>query len=484
MLTHTHYISILATLVLVSLAGVLSARFVRTDSDFSVGGRRMGASLVGGALAGSFIGGTSTVGTAQMAYQYGISAVWFTLGAGLACLLLAFTLVRPLRAREVETVPQLLAGTYGDRVRPWIAAYTSAGMFIQIVAQCLAAIPLLTRIFPLSPQIAALIFTLALFSYVFLGGFWGTGLVGMFKTALIFATIFTAGIISYRLTGGLAGAAQALPASPWFSLFPRGAARDAASVFSVIIGFLSTQTYLTPVFAGRSTDAARKGVFLAAFLIPVVGLSCVAVGLFMQVNYPGISPASALPAFLTGYLPPWLGGAALATLLVSVVLTGAALTLSVATVLAQDIYVPRTSSINPGKMLLALRSLVLAVGLACLLFTCLNLNTMILEWAFLSMTLRGVTVFFPLLFAVVFAAKSPSASRGVSSGSFHFTIASYSGARAIIFAPLATIAWVFLFPRVLDPLYAGILLSFVLLLFSLEKTDVSLQAKDFTTGGS
>lgn len=419
---------------------------------------------------GSFVGGTSTVGTAQMAYQYGISALWFTLGAGLACLLLGLTLVRPLRAQAVDTVPQLLAGTYGGGVRPWIAAYTSIGMFIQIMAQCLAAIPLLVSLFPLSPRAAAMVFTLALLSYVFLGGFWGTGLVGILKTALIYGTIVSAGVISYRLIGGIAGASQSLPASPWFSIFPRGASKDIASILSVIIGFISTQTYLTPVFAGRDTPASRKGVLLAAVLIPITGLSCVSAGIFMRAAQPDLNPANALPAFLTAYLPPWLGGAALATLLVSAVLCGGALTLSVATVLAQDIYGLLAPQAGSRQMLRVSRIFVLVVSIAALLLTFTNLNTMILEWAFLSMALRGVTVFLPLLFAVFFKAGYPMPGNGLSTGALNAYISPHAGARAIIIPPLATLAWVFMFPRLLDPLYTGMALSLALLLLSLRKS--------------
>ena len=48
-----------------------------------------GAPVVAGLIIGTLVGGSSTVGTAQLAFEYGMSAWWFTLGSGFACLVLA-----------------------------------------------------------------------------------------------------------------------------------------------------------------------------------------------------------------------------------------------------------------------------------------------------------------------------------------------------------------------------------------------------------
>lgn len=448
MITYIHYISILAVIFFVGLVGLYSARFIRNAADFSVGGRQIGPSLVGGFLIGAFIGGTSTVGTAQMAYQYGISAIWFTLGGGLACLVLGLILVEPLRARKVDTVPQFLASAYGDSVRPWVAIYTSAGMFIQVAAQGLAAIPILTSLFPVSPQLAAVIFTLALITYIMFGGFWGASLVGLIKLILIYAILFIAGLIGYQQLEGFHGARQAFPAGTWFSLFPQGVGKELASGFSVVVGFISTQTYLQPVFAAKDTRSARRGLFLAGILIPLAGLTATIIGLYMRVSYPGIEPGSALPFFLVRYLNPWVGGAALGILLVSLFLSGSALSLGVSTILTHDIYSRIRPRAGDKEMLLSSRVMVLLVGAACLLFVLLNTKTLILKWAYLSMTLRGVTVFAPLAGAIFAAGR----------------IKPEGGLAAVIVAPLLALLWAFSFPKAVDPFYVGMGLSVAILL--------------------
>ncbi len=443
MLTSSHYISIIFTLLLVSGAGIYTAKFVRTSTDFTVGGRKMGAILISGSLVGSFIGGTSTIGTAEMAFEYGLCGMWFTLGAGLSCFLMALLLAKPLREKKVETVSQYLAIVYGKNVAPWVAVYTSVGMFIQIGAQVLAAIPLLTIVFGLGATKAAAVAVGLIVLYVVAGGFWAASLVGLIKLIMIYVSMLVAGILGIYYLGGFTGMSAALPAQPYFTLFPRGAGKELASIFSVVVGFASTQTYLQPLFAASSLKAARRGAVLSGLLIPVIGIAAVMVGMFMRARHPDMTPATALPRFIFEYMPPWLGGITVATLLISLVLTGAALSLGISTVLNRDIYSRFRPAAREKESLFVSRGLVLLVGVGVFALVTANMHSLILEWAFLSMALRGVTVFVPLAGAIFL-------TRRVNAG---------WGRIAVATAPMLTILWAFAIPSSIDPLYMGLAIS-------------------------
>ncbi|MEL7566783.1 MAG: sodium:solute symporter family protein, partial [Dehalobacterium sp.] len=79
-MTSVHLISIICTLLSVTLLGIYSVKHVKSSSDFAVGGRSVGSSMVVGTIVGTLVGGSSTIGTAQLAFKYGFSAWWFTLG--------------------------------------------------------------------------------------------------------------------------------------------------------------------------------------------------------------------------------------------------------------------------------------------------------------------------------------------------------------------------------------------------------------------
>ncbi len=451
MLSTGHLIGIVLTLAAVTGVGVYSHRQVKSASDFAVGGRQIGANLVAGTIIGTLVGGSSTIGTAQLAFRYGFSAIWFTLGAGLSCLFLGLVLARPLREANVQTVPQFLARVYGPSAAPLAGVFTSVGIFLNVIAQMLSAIALLTSMFPLSSFTAALIAAGLIIAYVIFGGVWGTGLVGLAKTILLYFSLLVIGFLAYSMAGGWVGLRSAFPAFPWFSLFGRGVTKDLASGFSLLAGVISTQTYLQAMFSGRDVAASRTGAVVSGILIPPMGLAGIMVGLYMRLNFPDINPAEAMPMFILRYLNPGLGGITLATLLISTIGTGAGLTLGVSTMLSQDLYKKMLRpKATDQQVLLASRLMIIGVAALTLFFVTGNLNSLILKWSFLSMGLRGSTVCLPLLGAI-FARRyvTPAAGR-----------------LAIVLAPLVALVWAFAIPEGTDPLYIGMLVSGGTLLLS------------------
>lgn len=450
MLSTVHITTVICTLLLVTAVGFYSLRRVKSASDFAVGGRSAGATLITGTIVGTLVGGASTIGTAQLAFQYGFSAWWFTLGAGIACIILGLFLARPLRESGASTGPGFLAQVYGNQARTMASIFSSLGIFLSIIGQILSAVALLTSMFTMEPLTAAFIAVMLVVFYVIFGGVWGTGIVGTLKIILLYISMVAAGWIAYKMGGGIGGFRAQFPPFPWFSLFGRGYSKDLAAGFSLLVGVLSTQTYLQAVFSGKDAGASRRGALISGLITIPIGITGIFVGLYMRSNFPYINAGEALPTFILQYLPHWLGGIVLATLLISVIGTGAGLVLGVSTMLSQDIYkkyiAPNAS--DKSVLLFSRLSIVLISGLT-LVFVSGNLNSLILKWSFLSMGLRGATICLPLLFAVFLKGfVNPKAGR-----------------LAIGLAPLLSILWAVFGSESIDPLYVGMLASFTVLVF-------------------
>ena len=114
-LTIEHIIIMLLTVALVIGGGIYSARSVKSAEGYSLGGRSAGVPLVAGSIAGTVVGGGATVGTAQLAYSMGLSAWWFTLGSGIAFILMGLFYAGKLRTTGLETIPQYLKRNYGNK---------------------------------------------------------------------------------------------------------------------------------------------------------------------------------------------------------------------------------------------------------------------------------------------------------------------------------------------------------------------------------
>ena len=393
------------------------SRAVRTSEDFSVAGRSLGAPGVSWVIIGTLVGGASTIGTVQMAYSDGLSAWIFTLGSGLACLLLGLFFSRALRERELLTVSEYLGSYFGKPFQVYSSAFTSVGMFVHVVGQFLASMAILQSMFAFSP-LTSMGITLALMTvFVVFGGVAGAGLVGKFKFFLLYAMLIASAGMALKLGGGLGGILQGLPRDQnMLDLFSYGRGRGMIDLASMVVGVISTQVYLQAIFSARDVRTARRGAFLSAAVIPPVGLLGIVVGLYLRSNHPELTGASAqaLPFFLNEAFPPALSAFFSAVLLLVVLGTGAGLVLGVTTNLDVDFLERFWSGGSSTGRLLRIRACSLIVLLMSVALVFTGLDSAILRWSYLSMGLRGSAIFAGLCLVVFF--KPATGSRWLTLG--------------------------------------------------------------------
>ncbi len=484
-----HVVGMAATIALIIAIGLWSGKKVKSAADFSSGGSKAGAWIVCGAIMGTLVSGQATIGTAQLAFHFGLSAWWFTLGSGIGCLILALAYAQPFRHSGCSTLLQIVSQEYGPRAESLGSVFCSIGIFISVVAQVLSATALLITLFPLSPALAAAVSIALMAFYVIFGGMWGAGMGGVAKLVLLYVTSLLGGVLVFAMAGGLGGlfeslntllAGTALGAqhgladvsavhTRFTSLLARGASKDIGSALSLVLGVLSTQTYAQAIWSGKTDRAAKQGALLSALLIPPIGVACILIGLYMrghcitadevaalqalgQAVPEGLiqlqSTAQVFPVFVVRFLPDLLGGIVLGTLFITVVGGGAGLSLGMASILVTDIIarrhprVARDSSLN----LDVTRGTILGILVLAALVAVLVPGAMINDFGFLSMGLRGAVVFLPMCGGLWLKGKIPSP----------FAVAS------ILTGPLAVLAGSFL-PLPFDPLFLGMAVCLVIL---------------------
>ncbi|MGN1088626.1 MAG: sodium:solute symporter, partial [Phascolarctobacterium sp.] len=300
-LSMMHMVSLVLTLLVTLLPGIIASRRIKSADDYNVGGRSAGVGIVAGSIIGTIVGGAATVGTAQLGYKLGLTAWWFTLGSGIALLIMALFYARPLRASGLTTVAEFLVTNYG-KPAGWLATVSScAGIFFSIVASTLTALHLVAGIFGVNLYVSAVLILLITAGFVFFGGISGSGMAGIMKIVFVFASIFVGGVLAFYEMGGSAGLTAALPAHPWFSLFGRGVEDGLFSLCSMIVGVISTQTYVQAMFSAKDSKTAAVGCVTAACVVIPVGLPSVMIGMFMHVHHPEINSIDALPLYLSTY---------------------------------------------------------------------------------------------------------------------------------------------------------------------------------------
>ncbi len=383
---------------LLSLAGIVGLAVYTGIGNKKKEGS-LSAPVAIGLLMGSVVGGSSTIGTAQLAFTYGMSAWWFTLGACFGCVILTGVFYEPVRRSGSPTLVGVISLRYGSRAGTVASVLNSLGMFINILSQLLSCSAVVLVLFPGAGSVLPLLAGAAVMAvYVVIGGARGAGSVGILKTVLLYSSMLACGIIACRGLGGVSGifgafaALRAETGRNYASLFCRGAGIDLGAGASLILGIITTQTYVQALLLTGSRRDARISGYVSAALAAALGVMGIIVGLYMRVTVPdpaGFSTKTALTEFILRYsgMPDLLSGICLGTLFISSVGTGAGLALGISTVIDREL-------IGCGRD--HSRVLILAVLLAAVTVSCLPIGDVILKFAFMSMGLRGCTVFVPL----------------------------------------------------------------------------------------
>jgi SSS family solute:Na+ symporter len=337
-------------------------------------------------------------------------------------------------------MPQLFAREYGHASSTAATLLTSLGSFFSIVSQFLSGIVLITSVSAVPPDIAAAVIVALTVSYVAFGGVWGAGYVGIVKTVLLCSAVGVCGLLAIKLQGNVAAFRALLDERRYFNLFARGLATDLGAGLSLVLGLLTTQSYIQAMISARSLVSSRAGVVASAAVIPIVGVGGIFVGMYMKLNRPDILPAFALPLFILEHVSPFFGGVFLATLLITVVGTAGGVALGLGSMFCNDIYgVYINRAAGEKRRLGVSRGVILFILSAAAVFSSGNLGSTILDWSFLSMGLRGAVAFGPLCCALFLQGRIPA----------NFVLAS------MIAGPLLVVLAKFALPPAIDPMFLG-----------------------------
>lgn len=430
----------------------LSGRKVKNARQFMTGGNA-NSWMVFGALMGTLVGGQSTVGTAQLAFCYGISAWWFTIGAALGALVLALVYAGPIRRSGCTTLLEVVSHAYGRKAETIGSILFLVGIFISIMSQVLSSSAMVTSLFHLPMLWAAVVSGTLIMLMVLFGGIRSAGFSGLVKVALLAISSLVAGVTVWMLAGGLGGIRQSIDVMfssstlaqqsglsdiesihhRYGSPVARGFWKDIGGCLSLMLGVLCTQSYAQCIWSGATTAKARRGGLFTALCIPFIGAACTLVGMYMRGHYVTADEASALqsagevlpagvgiiassaeafPAFVLHHLPAEIGGVVLGTLFINILGSGSGLSLGAATIMVRDIYgnvgtrlrslhCPMVSRNRRHLSQLSQTRLSIVGLLALAVVMALSFHgTFINDLGYLSLGLRAVAILFPITFAL------------------------------------------------------------------------------------
>lgn len=448
------FILVIACMLFIS---VQAGKKVHSSRDFAGQGSKNSTLMVCGGIMGALVGSQTSLGTVQLAFYFGMAAWWFTLGAGLGCLVLFLFYIKPLRKKKSLTITGMIAEDYGKRIGSISSVLSSLGTYISIIVQIISCAGIVTVIFPGLTMLTAIILSMAMMSlYLVFGGAVSINAIGAVKSVMLYGVLLLGmfaviwhfgGFISIGeqlekvlLQGGLgqirAGIGypvikdHADVVSSYYSLHARGPNSGPGAALSMILGVVSTQTYAQTVICARSYKEARRGTLICAAVIPPMGIAGILIGLYMRIYYITAQEAAlmtsvgyptgeftiiqsavqALPVYIMDAFPPIVAGMAIAALIVTVVSAGAGLTLGMDTTIYNDLYKTFLGSHGEKRDLRIFRMLVVITFVLGGVLAYFLQQGLINDLGFLSMGLRGSVIFVPLGISLFFHRKPHTGS--------------------------------------------------------------------------
>lgn len=275
-------------------------------------------------------------------------------------------MAKRLYASGQFTISGFIAKKYGNTAKLVVSAVMIYALFLVNVGNYVSGAAAISTVMHIDLPIAALI-TAAVSTIYFV---WG-GLKSVAYLTIVHSAVKVVGIgiivaVAWKLSGGIAPMAQAMPEH----YFTWKGALSGGTIGAWIIGsagaIFSTQFIIQAISSTKSPEAARSASLMAAVLCVPISIALGFIGVAAKYLYPGIKSLYALPVFLQ-HMHPLLAGVVTTSLVASIFVSVCTVALAIASLIVTDFYVPRYRPSAEQEMRMT-RWISLAVGVLPLVF--------------------------------------------------------------------------------------------------------------------
>jgi len=338
-LTRPH--AILATLIFYNLAlvgiGLWASRRTRDETDFFLGGRRLGPWVAALSASASSSSAWTLLGVSGAAYAWGLSALWLfpatVSGFLINWLWVAPRLMRRSRAQGSVTLTDFVAGEPGDAVRAAIIRLASVAIIFAflfyVASQFQGAGHAFATSFGLSPAASIALGAAIILLYTLLGGFWAVSVTDTLQGLLMAVAALSLPIVTLAQVGGLG----ALVAGLEDVAGPHGLSltRDHAGLLGLAfvlgtlgigLGYPGQPHVVNRFMALRDAAALARGRVIAIVWACVIYAGMLLLGLCARVLWRGLPDGEQVLFHAANtLLPPAVAGVMVAAVLSAIMST-------------------------------------------------------------------------------------------------------------------------------------------------------------------
>lgn len=331
------FVIIIYFLVLVAV-GIIGVRKAKTSEMYLLAGRNLGVFMLFGCLTAVFLGGSSTIGSAQLGYEIGLSGIWFVFSMGLGIMLFGLLLLRKVTGYELTTISELLGKLFNVESKLIGAIVAAIYALMVSVTQVIAIGVLLSAMFDWNLTFSMLLGGGIVFFYTILGGMWSVTITDIVQFSIMTAGIFLIMLpISLHEAGGISELVNTLPASH-FNFFSIGFMDVFKYLITFTLGMMVGQDIWQRYFTAKNYKTARAGGILVGIYSLLYSGAMVVIGMCALILLPNLTDTQNVfteMAYLT--LPSGLLGIVFAAVAAAIMSTASGTLLASSTLIAKDI---------------------------------------------------------------------------------------------------------------------------------------------------
>jgi SSS family solute:Na+ symporter len=447
---HTNYLALAIVIAYMIGLGLLTSviqRSVNTTATFTsgtTGHSGVPAVLVGLMLMSEFIGTSASVGTAQEAYRFGISAAWNIIALAAGFLFYAYFLAGKYKESGQNTISGVFAEVWGPQTKIATSLVMIFALQIVGVAMYAGGGAILSGLLAVDRTLATVICGIVAVLYVFMGGMKSVVYTNVIHSLMKYIGVAVAAWFGLTKVGGFSELQLRLPGE-MFSWSNVGWSQIFAWFIAGIGATFSTQYVIQAINTVDTRQKAKAASLYTALLLVPFGVATALVGMCSLALFPGIKSIDAFSALIAD-MNGVMAGVVAAGLAASLFGTMAAISVATATLLYKDLYVRFVAKHdNEKRSLNFIRVTTIIAGLLPIVLAIYTPN--VLQMTFLAKAIRASL---SVLVLLVFYAPW----FGTRTGAL----------LSILVSLVATIAWFMMGnPYDIDPAYVALVIPLIIM---------------------
>lgn len=383
--------------------GLYAKRRVSNTEDYQLAGRRLGPIMIAGTLAATEIGGGSSVGVAAKAHgDWGLSAGWYVVSAGIGILLVTF--VAPhLRRSMATTVPEILRRRYGKGAQTITSTVSVLSLTALTAVQITATATIASVLAGVPMRPAILVTGIGTIIYTWLGGMWSVTLTDFVQFFLIVFGFAIAVPYALNAAGGWTSVVDRLPEGH-LGFTKIGWPTIIGLIVLYFMTFSTGQEAVQRYFSAKSAKAAVWGSILCGLLMSIYAFIPAVIGLIAKAQFPDIASNNALAEVSVNLLPPIIAGLLLSAVVSATLSSASGDMLGAATVYVRDIHGTFIGKLDDQKELRMSRMVIIGVGVIAT--TIALMSQAIIPLLVFAFTIRSTGPFAAFIFALIWQKTS------------------------------------------------------------------------------